>query len=391
MPTKLEEIVAATRGSIAGSKAAADLRALREAAERHQPRGFRAALKKKSAAGAAVIAELKKASPSKGLIRADFPVAELATELEAAGATALSVLTDEHYFQGSLRNLELASSATQLPCLRKDFIVDDFQVLQARAYGADAILLIVAALSDEELTSLRSRAGELQLDVLCEVHDGEEMWRAVDAGFDLIGVNNRNLHSFQVDLNTSLQLASRMPAGVVKVAESGIETRDDIARAAAGWIRCLPDRRIADARPATGRSLARVADAIGGSGLMTRQQSIWVKVCGTTSLHDARLSVAAGANALGFIFAPSPRRVEVSEAAGIVVALADEVESIGVFVNESPTTVAEVASRVGLTGVQLHGDEAASQMAEFRRTLGQRKIIKTLTVSNLQSNHTFAT
>ena len=120
---------------------------------------------------------------------------------------------------------------------------------------------------------------------------------------------------------------------------------------------------------------------------MTRQKSIWVKVCGTTSLHDARLSVAAGANALGFIFAPSPRRVEVSEAAGIVVALADEVESIGVFVNESPTTVAEVASRVGLTGVQLHGDEAASQMAEFRRTLGQRKIIKTLTVSNLQSEH----
>jgi len=142
----------------------------------------------------------------------------------------LSILTDEHYFQGSLQNLELASSATQLPCLRKDFIVDDFQVLQARAYGADAILLIVAALSDEELTSLRSRAGELQLDVLCEVHDGEEMWRAVDAGFDLIGVNNRNLHSFQVDLNTSLQLASRMPAGVVKVAESGIETRGDIAK-----------------------------------------------------------------------------------------------------------------------------------------------------------------
>jgi indole-3-glycerol phosphate synthase len=163
MPTKLEEIVAATRRGIASSKAAADLRALREAAERHQPRGFRAALKKKSAAGAAVIAELKKASPSKGLIRADFPVAKLATELEAAGATALSVLTDQYYFQGSLQNLEIASSATLLPCLRKDFIVDDFQVLQARAYGADAILLIVAALSDEELTSLRSRAGELQL------------------------------------------------------------------------------------------------------------------------------------------------------------------------------------------------------------------------------------
>lgn len=120
---------------------------------------------------------------------------------------------------------------------------------------------------------------------------------------------------------------------------------------------------------------------------MTRQQSIWVKVCGTTSLRDARLSVAAGTNAVGFIFAPSPRRVEVSEAGGIVVALAGEVESIGVFVNESPTTVAEIASRAGLTGVQLHGDEAAAQMAEFRRTLGQRKIIKALVASNLQSNH----
>ncbi|HEY1730425.1 MAG TPA: indole-3-glycerol phosphate synthase TrpC [Terriglobales bacterium] len=230
MPTKLEEIIAAARRSIAASKAAADLRALREAAEHHQPRGFRAALKEKSAGGAAIIAELKKASPSKGLIRADFPVAELAVELEAAGATALSILTDETYFQGSLSNLQIASSQTALPCLRKDFIVDDFQILEARAYGADAILLIVAALSDEDLISLRSRAEELQLDVLCEVHDGEEMWRAVDAGFDLIGVNNRNLHTFQVDLNTSLQLASRMPAGVVKVAESGIETRDDIGK-----------------------------------------------------------------------------------------------------------------------------------------------------------------
>lgn len=230
MPTKLEEIVACTRRSLTTAKAAADLRTLRESAERHRPRGFRAALKRKSAAGAAVIAELKKASPSKGLIRANFPVAELATELEEAGAAALSVLTDEQFFQGSLSNLEIASSKTQLPCLRKDFIVDEFQLLEARAYGADAILLIVAALSDEELSNLRSRAGELQLDVLCEVHDGEEMWRAIDAGFDLIGVNNRNLHSFQVDLNTSLQLASRMPASVVKVAESGIETPHDIAK-----------------------------------------------------------------------------------------------------------------------------------------------------------------
>ena len=230
MPTKLDAIVATTRSRIAASKASADVHALQASAERHEPRGFREALRLRSASGTAVIAELKKASPSKGLIREDFPVQELARELEISGAAALSVLTDEHYFQGSLQNLEIASAAARLPCLRKDFIVDEFQILEARACRADAILLIVAALSDIELQRLHSRARELQLDVLCEVHDEEELHRAVDGGFDLIGVNNRNLHTFQVDLNTSLQLAALMPAHIVKVAESGIETRDDIAR-----------------------------------------------------------------------------------------------------------------------------------------------------------------
>lgn len=230
MATKLEEIVAAARQRVTTAKASADVRALQAAAERHRPRGFREALRTKAAAGVAVIAELKKASPSKGLIRADFPAAELAEQLEAAGAACLSVLTDEAYFQGSLQNLEIASGATRLPCLRKDFIVDDFQILEARAHGADAILLIVAAVAHPELTALYARARALQLDVLCEVHDEQELLRALDAGFDLIGVNNRNLHTFRVDLATSLNLAERIPAHVAKVAESGIETGDDIAR-----------------------------------------------------------------------------------------------------------------------------------------------------------------
>ena len=229
MPTKLEEIIAATRGRVAVSKASADLRALSEAAQRHQPRGFRDSLRLVGRAGLAVIAELKKASPSKGLIRADFPVAELAHELEDAGAAALSVLTNERFFQGSLENLKIASEATRLPCLRKDFIIDEFQLLEARAHRADAVLLIVAALAQTELANLHRRAGELQLDVLCEVHDGVELQRALDAGCETIGVNNRDLHTFRVDLNTSLQLAELMPPGVVKVAESGIETGDDIA------------------------------------------------------------------------------------------------------------------------------------------------------------------
>jgi indole-3-glycerol phosphate synthase len=229
MPTKLDHIIAATRERVAAAKASADLRALSAAAERHQPRGFRRGLKRAGQSGIAIIAELKKASPSKGLIRGDFPVGELAHELEEAGAAALSVLTDQQFFQGSLENLEIASKTTRLPCLRKDFIVDEFQLVEARAHRADAVLLIVAALTQSELTNLYRQAGDLHLDVLCEVHDSAELQRALDAGCETIGVNNRDLRTFQVDLNTSLQLAELMPPEVVKVAESGIETGEDIA------------------------------------------------------------------------------------------------------------------------------------------------------------------
>jgi indole-3-glycerol phosphate synthase len=230
MPTKLDEIIAATRVRVASAKQVADLIDPLAVAQRHRPRGFRERLQRVSQSGPAIIAELKKASPSKGLIRADFDVPELASELEYAGAAALSVLTDEKFFLGSLHNLELASAATRIPCLRKDFIIDDFQLLEARACRADAVLLIVAALMQEELVTLYGRARKLQLDVLCEVHDAAELDCAISAGCDMIGVNNRNLHTFQVDLNTSLHLVKSIPADVVKVAESGIESSDHIAR-----------------------------------------------------------------------------------------------------------------------------------------------------------------
>lgn len=233
----LEQILAATRQKVERARRSADLAKLRELAEQHRPRGFRAALQAKAATGGvAVIAELKKASPSKGLIRADFPVAQLAAEIEAAGASALSVLTDEQFFQGSLENLQLASRASLLPCLRKDFIIDEFQLLEARANSADAVLLIVAALTASELQSLAARAGKLGLDVLCEVHDEAELHRALDAGCDLIGVNSRNLKTFQVDPETPFRLAPRIPKGVLRVAESGIQRGEEISRlAAAGY------------------------------------------------------------------------------------------------------------------------------------------------------------
>jgi indole-3-glycerol phosphate synthase len=236
MAAILKRIVAATRARVAEARRGADLRELERRAERHVPRGFRRALQARSRDGIAVIAELKKASPSKGLIRAEFHPAELARELEAAGAAALSVLTDEEFFQGSLRNLREASSAVAIPCLRKDFMVDEFQLVEARANSADAVLLIVAALSAEELGSLAAGARRCGLDVLCEVHDGEELQRALDAGFDLIGVNTRDLRTFKVDLAAAFALAAKFPADVVRVAESGIHSAEDVARLrAAGY------------------------------------------------------------------------------------------------------------------------------------------------------------
>jgi indole-3-glycerol phosphate synthase len=178
----------------------------------------------------AVIAELKKASPSKGLIRADFRPSKLARELEQAGAAALSVLTDEQFFKGSLDYLRQASASSSLPCLRKDFIVDELQIVEARANCADAILLIVAALDQKELVSLAGMARAQGLDVLCEAHDEEELQRALDAGCDLIGINSRNLHTFEVNLETAFRLVEKVPATCVRVAESGIHSGADLAR-----------------------------------------------------------------------------------------------------------------------------------------------------------------
>lgn len=228
--TILQQIVSETRARLAGSADLAYRTELERMAERHTPRGFRQRLFDRSRTGPAIIAELKKASPSKGVIRSEFHVVELARAMEQAGAAALSVLTEEKHFQGSLENLRLASANVSLPCLRKDFIIDELQMLEARAYGGDAALLIVAALEDSELKRLRRAAQGLQLDVLCEVHDQQELQRAVDAGFDIIGVNNRDLRTFQVTLETSLRLNASIPANALRVAESGIHAGADIAR-----------------------------------------------------------------------------------------------------------------------------------------------------------------
>ncbi len=230
MAASLDQIVAATRRRVAEAKRSANLQRLHQQADLHVPRGFRRALEVRSKSGPAIIAELKKASPSRGLIRADFNPEGLAADLETAGAAALSVLTDGEFFQGSLDNLGRASAVTQVPCLQKDFIVDEFQLLQARASGADAILLIAAVLSQPELLALTKQSRILGLDVLCEAHNEDELHRAVDAGSDVIGVNNRDLRTFKVNLDTALRLAKMIPGNVISVAESGIDSGADIVR-----------------------------------------------------------------------------------------------------------------------------------------------------------------
>jgi indole-3-glycerol phosphate synthase len=191
-------------------------------------RDFKFALKRQ---GMALIAELKKASPSKGLLRADFDPGQLAAAYEQAGAAALSVLTDETFFQGSLQNLRIVKKETrQVPLLRKDFVVDPYQLYEAKLYGADAVLLIVAVLGEEELPRFITAAQELGLTPLVEVHSSREVEKALQAGAEIIGINNRDLSTFQVNLETTLELIRKIPPDVITVSESGIRTRDDLNR-----------------------------------------------------------------------------------------------------------------------------------------------------------------
>jgi indole-3-glycerol phosphate synthase len=255
MSSRLDKILETTRGTVAAAKACVSKAELERKAALHQPRGWAAALRRRALSEPAIIAEIKKASPSKGLIREDFDVSWLAKSYEAGGASALSVLTDEPYFQGGLHNLEIASASAGLPCLRKDFTVDEYQIIEARAHCADAILLIAAALTTAELKRFSEVAHQYSLSVLVEVHTAGELDQVLDAlgenGADAIGVNNRNLKTFEVRLETSLELANRIPNSVVRVAESGISEPEHIDRLrAAGFDAFL-----------IGESLMRQADA----------------------------------------------------------------------------------------------------------------------------------
>ena len=251
MTDKLAEICATKRDEVAAQKALVTLSELdARAAAQSAPRGFEAALRSKAVNGFALIAEVKKASPSKGLIRADFDPAAHAAAYQQGGAACLSVLTDAPYFQGHEDYLIAARAACDLPVLRKDFMVDPWQVAEARSIGADAILIIVAALDDAQMVEIEAAARERGMDVLVEVHNEAELERAAQLKSRLIGVNNRDLKRFVTDLATTERLALLAPAGTLLVSESGISSHADLQRLAAQGIRTF----------LVGESLMRQAD-----------------------------------------------------------------------------------------------------------------------------------
>ncbi|MGB2097380.1 MAG: indole-3-glycerol phosphate synthase TrpC [Candidatus Puniceispirillales bacterium] len=240
MSDVLKTIIADKTIEVTELKASPDSHSLAaKAADMPPARGFANALRKSSAQGYGLIAEFKRASPSRGLINPDAEPANIAQSYEAGGATCLSVLTDQKYFHGHINDMIAAKSATLMPVLRKDFMIDPIQIIESRAYGADCILLIMSALSDSHAAELEACAMEYGLDVLIETHDGEEIERALNLQSPMIGINNRNLRSMTTDLAVGEDLMTMIPDDRIAIAESGLKSSDDLARMARAGARCF--------------------------------------------------------------------------------------------------------------------------------------------------------
>ena len=315
------------------------------------------------------ICEVKKASPSKGIIAEHFPYLEIAKEYEVAGAAAISVLTEPDFFKGDKKYLQEIASTVKIPVLRKDFIIDEYQIYQAKVWGASAILLICACLDVPTLTKFRELADSLGLSSLVEAHDKHEVQMAIDCGARIIGVNNRNLKDFTVDVQNSVRLRNLVEDDVIFVSESGLETPEDI--------QVLRDNNIGVAL--MGETFMRSPNKIEklaylyGSTYYTPK----VKMCGISKIETIPAVIEANPDYMGLVFAPSKRQVTVDQAKSLVKELhkqygnrysRDEVQcsndvvqefikTVGIFVNETLDNLVTIATEVNLDAVQLHGDE----------------------------------
>ena len=311
------------------------------------------------------ICEVKKASPSKGIIAEHFPYLDIAKEYEVAGAAAISVLTEPDFFKGDKKYLQEIASTVKIPVLRKDFIIDEYQIYQAKVWGASAILLICACLDVPTLTKFRKLADSLGLSSLVEAHDEKEVQMAIDCGARIIGVNNRNLKDFTVDVQNSVRLRNLVQDDVIFVSESGLETPEDI--------QVLRDNNIGVAL--MGETFMRSPNKVEklaylyGSTYYTPK----VKMCGISKVETIPAVVEAKPNYMGLVFAPSKRQVTVEQAKTLVEELHkgcakkygsdtepdknDTIKTVGVFVNETVDNLVTIANEVNLDAVQLHGDE----------------------------------
>jgi indole-3-glycerol phosphate synthase/phosphoribosylanthranilate isomerase len=311
------------------------------------------------------ICEVKKASPSKGIIAEHFPYLDIAKEYEVAGAAAISVLTEPDFFKGDKKYLQEIASTVKIPVLRKDFIIDEYQIYQAKVWGASAILLICACLDVPTLTKFRELADSLGLSSLVEAHDEHEVQMAIDCGARIIGVNNRNLKDFTVDVQNSVRLRNLVQDDVIFVSESGLETPEDI--------QVLRDNNIGVAL--MGETFMRSPNKVEklaylyGSTYYTPK----VKMCGISKVETIPAVVEAKPDYMGLVFAPSKRQVTVDQAKTLVEELHkqytkrynngaeqsnnDEIKTVGVFVNETLDNLVSIATEANLDVVQLHGDE----------------------------------
>lgn len=311
------------------------------------------------------ICEVKKASPSKGIIAEHFPYLDIAKEYEVAGAAAISVLTEPDFFKGDKKYLQEIASAVKIPVLRKDFIIDEYQIYQAKVWGASAILLICACLDVPMLTKFRELADSLGLSSLVEAHDEHEVQMAIDCGARIIGVNNRNLKDFTVDVQNSVRLRNLVQDDVIFVSESGLETPEDI--------QVLRDNNIGVAL--MGETFMRSPNKVEKLAYLygPTYYTPKVKMCGISKVETIPAVVEAKPDYMGLVFAPSKRQVTVDQAKTLVEELHkqytkrynngaeqsnnDEIKTVGIFVNETLDNLVTIATEVNLDAVQLHGDE----------------------------------
>lgn len=345
----LEDIVTRKRREVARRKQETSVESLRARCQ-GTVRSFREALRRPQTS---FILECKKSSPSQGLIRADFDLEAIA-HTYAPYASAISVLTDDVHFGGSLANLAVVRAQVRQPVLCKDFVVDPFQIVEARALGADSILLMASVLNDSELQTCLGICRDLGMEPLLEIHDEDELARALALDAPVIGINNRNLKTLVVDLDTTARLAPRVPRERVLVCESGIRNHADVVR-----FRNQVDAFL------VGTSLMKEPDLDAAVRALVFGR---VKICGLRRVEDARAAREAGASWGGMIFfAGSPRHVTPEDASALAAGV--EMPWVGVFVNEAAERVAETARRLRLAAVQLHGNENAAFVERLRPLL----------------------